>query len=64
MVLDRKTNFFPGQNWFSSGNQLCPREKLVVLLKTICLGKKMVFLHKATSFLGKSWFFTPKPSFS
>ena len=66
MVLGRKTNFFLGKTkktiFLESGRIVYhfwffvfPRKKLVFLPKT---------LPKTMFFLGKSWFFCPKPSFS
>ena len=91
MVLDQKTNGFPGKRWFSvekptsseekdgfgAKNQLFHREnqKKTIFLEFGHIGfpkdvffvfprKKLVFQHKTIFFLGKSWFFGPKPSFS
>ena len=50
MVLDKKTNFFLGKT-----------KKTIFLEFGHIVSQKMFFFW---FFLGKSWFFGPKPSFS
>ena len=63
MVLGRKTNFFLGktkkkQKKHLLGNYAAKLQKDGFLV----FRKKLVFLPKTIFFLGKSWFWTEKPS--
>ena len=65
MVLGRKTNFFLGKTKKNQKKHLLG-DYAAKLQKDVFLvfpRKKLVFLPKTILFLGKSWFFCPKPSF-
>ena len=59
-----KRRFWEGKPFFRRENQITLSLDFGRIVSNRCFPrKKLVFLPKTIFFLGKSWFFTPKPSF-